>query len=128
MSHMITLTPVGGGYGSTCMSAVKSISFFLLFVGIVLVSIGYIQQEKLNVPPRVEYRYVPRSFKEEQSVATPILSIFGKMFSDRGPWEKINGFVDTYPWQRQLINSRVVLPYNNPSSGFGRAVGDRVIG
>ena len=84
-------------------------------------------QERLNVPPRVEYRYVPRSFTEEQSVSTPISSVFGKMFSDRGPWEKINGFIDTYPWQRQLINSKVVLPFNNPSSGFGRAVGDHVI-
>lgn len=128
MSHMVTLTPVGGGYGNMGMSALKSISFFLLFAGIVLVAIGYIQQEKLNVPPRVEYRYVPRSFKEEQAVSTPILSVFGQMFSDRGPWEKANGYVDTYPWQRQLINSRVVLPYNNPSSDFARAVGDRVIG
>ena len=128
---MVTLTPIGGGYGSYRsmeMSALKSISFFLLFTGIVFVAIGYIQQEKLNVPPRVEYRYVPRSFEEEQSVDTPILSVFGQMFSDRGPWQKYNSFIDTYPWQRQLINSRVVLPYNNPTSGFGRAVGDRVIG
>lgn len=128
MSHMLTLTPTGGsGFGNAGMSALKSISFFLLFAGIVLVSIGYIQQEKLSVPPRVEYRYVPRSFQESQSVSTPILSVFGQLFSDRGPWAKKTGFVDTYPWQRQMINSRVVFPYQG-ITGFGRAVGDRVIG
>lgn len=128
MSHMVTLTPMGGYQSGGAMSALKSISFFLLFAGIVLIVIGYVQSENLQKPPRVEYRYVPRSFEENQSVSTPILSVFGKMFQDRGPWQKNRTFVDTYPWQRQLINSRVVLPYNNPTSGFGRAVGEMVIG
>jgi len=124
---MLTLTPTGGSYGNAGMSALKSISFFLLFAGIVLVSIGYIQQEKLNVPPRVEFRYIPRSFQEEQSQNPPLLGTFSKMFSDRGPWQKYHSFSDLFPWQQFMINSRVVLPYNNPSSGFGRAVGQRVI-
>jgi len=125
---MLTLTPTGGsGYGNAGMSALKSISFFLLFAGIVLVSIGYIQQEKINKPPIVQYRYVPRSFQEEQETSVPILSTFSKMFSDRGPWQKYHSFSDVFPWQQYMINSRVVLPYNNPSSGFGRAVGTRVL-
>lgn len=63
MSHMVTLTPISGcGYGNMGMSALKSLSFFLLFAGIILVAVGYIQQEKLNIPPRIEYRYIPRSF------------------------------------------------------------------
>lgn len=131
MSQLVTLSPVGGcGYanGNMGISALKSISFFLLFTGIILIAIGYIRQENRIIPPRVEYRYIPRTFQEEQSINTPILSVYGKMFSDRGPWEKANGFVDTYPWQRHLINNKIVLPNNNPNSGLGRAVGERIIG
>lgn len=130
MSHAITLTPFGGGpmYNSGGVSALKSMSFFLLFAGIVLITIGYVQSENLEKPPRVEYRYIPRNFEQDQSRSTPLLGIFGSMFQNRDPLSKIRGFVDTYPWQRQMINSKVVLPYNNPNSGFGHAVGDRIIG
>jgi hypothetical protein len=122
------MTPMGGSnYGNSGMSAIKSMSFFLLFAGIVLITIGYVQSENLEKPPRVEYRYVPRSFEESQQISTPILSIFGSMFSNLGPWQKATGFMDTYPWQRQLISSRPVFPYNNPNSGLGRAVGQRII-
>jgi hypothetical protein len=126
----ITLNPYMGNYGggSSATSALKSISFFLLFTGLVMITIGYVQQETRIKPPRVEYRYVPRSFKEEQAQKTPILSVFGSLFQDRGPWQKNHQFIDTYPWQRQLINSRVVQPYNNPVSGFNRGVGQRIIG
>jgi hypothetical protein len=109
-------------------SSLRTISFFFLFIGLILITVGYVRQETRDKPPRVEYRYVPRSFKEEQAEAKPVLSVFGTMFNDRGPWERQQGFVDTYPWQRNLINSRVVQPYNNPISGFGKSVGQRVIG
>lgn len=130
---MITFTPTGGNCGckssnSGATSALKSISFFLLFAGIILISIGYIKEQNRQKPPRVEFRYVPRTFKEEQATKTPLLSIFGQMFSDRGPWQKNHTFVDTYPWERNLVNSRVVSPYNDPTSGLNRAVGQRIIG
>jgi hypothetical protein len=74
---MLTMTPMGGSnYCNSGMSAIKSMSFFLLFAGIVLITIGYVQSENLEKPPRVEYRYVPRSFEESQQISTPILSIF----------------------------------------------------
>jgi len=130
---MVTLTPLNGcsgynggshGVGST----IKSLSFFLLFAGIILISVGYIKNLNRTNPQRVEYRYVPRSFREEQAEKIPILSVFSKMFSGRDPLSKINGFVDTFPWQRYNISDRLVTPYNNPSSGLGRAVGQRIIG
>lgn len=127
MSHMLTMTPIGGSiYGNNGMSAIKSISFFLLFTGIILITIGYVQSENLNKPERVMYRYVPRSFQEEQAVNTPILSTFGSMFEKRDPLSQINGYVDTYPWQKQLISNSVLQPYQN-NTGFGRAVGQRII-
>jgi len=127
MSHMVTLTPMGGGYGNIGSSVLKSVSFFLLYTGIIFVIIGYLQQEKNNVPPKVEYRYVPKTFEEKQANNTPISSNFKQMFSERGPWEQNNGFVDSYPWQRQLISSKIVQPDNNPKSGFGKAVGFTIV-
>ena len=126
MSHMITLTSIGEStnYG---ISALKSMSFFLLFTGIILISIGYIREENREKPPRVEFRYVPRTFEEEQTNSLPLFSTFSKLFQDRDPWSKLNAFVDTYPWERGNINNSL-LAYKTPMSGFGRAVGDRVIG
>ena len=126
MSQIVTLTPASHSCSHTS-SSVKSLSFFLLFVGIIFITVGYVRQEREEIARKVEFRYVPRSFDEEQAETKPVLSIFGQMFSDRGPWEKINGYVDTYPWQRQMINSRVVHPYNNPTSGFGKSVGEKVL-
>lgn len=133
MSHMVTLTPLNGcsGYhgGSPGVgSTVKSLSFFLLFAGIIFISIGYLKNLNRTNPQRVEYRYIPRSFQEEQAEKIPLMSVMGKMFSQRDPLSRINGFVDTFPWQRYMINDRLATPHNNPSSGFGRAVGQRIIG
>ena len=126
MSHMITLTPTGGnsGYG---MSALKSFSFFLLFTGIVLISIGYIRSENREKPQRVEFRYLPRTFEEEQANSAPLLSTFSKLFQDRDPWSKLNGFTDVFPWERANINNNL-LSYQTPMNGFGRSVGERVVG
>jgi hypothetical protein len=125
----IILTPIyntpTNNYGIGSM--LKTISFLLLFIGIIFITMGYSKQQG-EIPPKVEYRYVPRTFEEENASSPPLLSVFGNMFSDRGPWQKLNGYVDTYPWQTQLINSKVVLPYNNPMSGLNRAVGQKIIG
>jgi hypothetical protein len=126
MSQMITLTPIGGGTGYG-MSALKSFSFFLLFAGIVLISVGYIRAENRDKPSRVEFRYLPRTFEEEQSTSVPLLSTFSKLFQDRDPWSKLNGFVNVFPWERGNISNNL-LAYQTPMSGFGRAVGDRVVG
>jgi hypothetical protein len=109
------------------MSSLKSFSFFLLFTGIILISIGYISAENKNKPNRVEFRYLPRTFEEEQTTSVPLFSTFSKLFQERDPWSKINGFVDVYPWERQQINTSL-LSYQTPMSGFGRSVGDRVVG
>ena len=127
----ITLNPSfeknysGGG----ATSALKSISFFLLFSGLVLITIGYVQQESRIKAPRVEFRYVPRSFKEQNAEKVPLMSIFGNLFSNRSTWSQNRFFMDGYPWSRQLIdNKNVVMPYASPVSGFGRSVGTRILG
>jgi hypothetical protein len=121
----LTLTPIGGS-GNNSWSTVKSLSFFLLFVGIIFITVGYLRSEASSPPPRVEFRYIPRTFEQEQSKPIPVLSIFGKMFSNRDPWQKYKFYEDTFPWERANINSIPVTNYNQ--IGFGRGVGQRIIG
>jgi hypothetical protein len=58
------------------------ILFVFLFVGMVFVMIGFIKSQKNCPPPRIEYRFVPRSFVEEQESPVPVTDIFASMFYD----------------------------------------------
>jgi hypothetical protein len=35
---------------------------------------------------KVEYRYIPRTFKEEQENPVPIYDLFGDIFTNSSPW------------------------------------------
>ena len=78
------------------MSTIKSMSFFLLFTGIILITVGYVKSENINKPPRVEYRYVSRSFQDQQMVDIPINSTFSEMFEKRDPLSQLNKYIDIY--------------------------------
>lgn len=52
----------------------------LLLVGFVFIVIGFVKANKNCPVPRVEYRFVPRSFVEEQESPVPVTDIFARMF------------------------------------------------
>lgn len=54
--------------------------FVLLAVGLIFVVVGFIRSQRHCPPKQIEYRYVPRSFVEEQADPTPVTDIFAKMF------------------------------------------------
>lgn len=66
----------------------KQIGIFLFFFGIIFIIIGYFQQkvEQCNPIPQVQYRYIPRTFKEEQTSPASPFDIFDYMFYDQQPW------------------------------------------
>ena len=64
----------------------KPIIILLAFIGIVALIVGYVNQLKQCPPPKVEYRYIPRSFEEDQNDPAKVSQIFNKMFSDPTPW------------------------------------------
>lgn len=57
--------------------------FFLSITGIV---VGYVNQVQKCPRPKVEYRYIPRSFQEEQDNPVPISQQFNDMFTQPSPW------------------------------------------
>tara|TARA_Y100001958_G_C21082492_1_gene438344 strand:- start:333 stop:704 length:372 start_codon:yes stop_codon:yes gene_type:complete len=119
---MTILNPIKSSIDGFLYS-IKSLSFLLLFSGIILFVVGYVREENFSRPEKVVYRYIPRSFKEEQENPTPIMSIYSKMFSKSDPWHSNRFYQHIYPWQNQSINSEVVTAYNNPKSGFGKHIG-----
>jgi hypothetical protein len=64
----------------------KAIIILLLFVGTVSIIIGYVNQLKQCPPPKVEYRYIPRTFEEEQNDPVKVSQLFRNMFEEPTPW------------------------------------------
>ncbi len=66
----------------------KSIIILLAMIGVILIAVGFIQNNMQCPPGRVEYRYIPKTFDQEQQVNTPLLSLPGiyQTFEDDDPW------------------------------------------
>ena len=66
----------------------KSIILILAMIGIILLSVGYVKSNLQCPPPKIEYRYISKSFEDEQDVQQPILAWGGmrSMFEDDTPW------------------------------------------
>jgi hypothetical protein len=64
----------------------KAFIVLLSFIGIVSIIIGYINQIKTCPPPRTEYRYIPRSFEDEQNDPVKVTKLFRDMFETPTPW------------------------------------------
>ena len=70
----------------------KSIVFLLMLVGFVFVVIGFVKTNQECPPPIVQFRYIPKTFNEEQTVQKPVTAVFGTMFNDASPWQESVGF------------------------------------
>lgn len=58
----------------------------IALTGLVSLIIGYVNQLKTCPPPKIEYRYIPRSFEEDQNSPVKTSQVFRKMFEDPTPW------------------------------------------
>jgi len=64
----------------------KSIIVLLSFIGIVAIIIGYINQLHVCPPAQVEYRYIPRTFEDEQNDPVKVSKLFKNMFEEPSVW------------------------------------------
>ena len=64
----------------------RSFVMIMFFAAILMITIGYINQIKTCAPPKVEYRYISRTFKQEQDNPVKPSQIFSKMFENPTPW------------------------------------------
>ena len=71
---------------------IRTFILILLLIGFFLIVIDTTKMYYKCPPNKIEYRYIPRSFEDEQNSIIPIKTIFGKMFDNPSPW--INSFTD----------------------------------
>ena len=75
----------------------KSIVLILAMVGIILLSAGYVKSNLQCPPAKIEYRYISKTFEDDQDVSSPIMSLGGiySMFEDDSPWIADNSYATT---------------------------------
>jgi len=56
--------------------------FTLLFAGMLLIAVGFIRSQRHCPPAKIEYKFIPRSFQEEQENPVPVTDIFARMFME----------------------------------------------
>lgn len=70
----------------------KSIILLFMLIGVIFIAVGYVKTNEQCPPPVVEYRYIPKTFEDEQNELTPLFSVFGKMFTNASPWQNYVGY------------------------------------
>lgn len=75
----------------------KSIVLVLAMIGIILIAVGYVKSNLQCPPPKIEYRYIEKSFEDSQNINTPLLSVSGtySMFEDDTPWIQSRSYATT---------------------------------
>jgi hypothetical protein len=64
----------------------KIIILMILFIGILLITIAIIKDSTICRKERIIYRYIPRSFENEQMNEASVTDIFNVMFTQPSPW------------------------------------------
>jgi len=67
------------------------ITIILILVALIIYQIIKQTTLKQCPKPHVEYKYVPRSFRDEQEEPVSIEEIFNKMFAKPSPWMMSRG-------------------------------------
>ena len=67
------------------MINLKFIIVLLLFGSSILFTIGITSSNRKDVKT-VEYKFIPRSFKEEQDNPVPLMDIYYSLFNKPSPW------------------------------------------
>jgi len=62
------------------------IIFVLLIIGFIFIVIGIIRNQQMCTREKIIYRYIPRTFDEEQNEPVYASDVFRTMFSQSSPW------------------------------------------
>ena len=77
------------GYNPNRPTEVLNFRFIVLvlfLIGIIFIVIELTKSYNECPQRKIEYRYLPRTFKEEQESPVPIDEIYGSMFNQASPW------------------------------------------
>ena len=70
------------------LNSIQNIFIFLIVAGFIIILVDYVHKSTLNQCPKKEiiYKYIPRSFNDEQEDPLMISEIFDSMFKEPSPW------------------------------------------
>ena len=68
------------------MGAVSVLMQCIFIIGLLLAMISVVRAYNQCEPPKIIYRYIPRTFVEEQENPVPLDDIFYQMFNNPTPW------------------------------------------
>ncbi len=64
----------------------KIIILLILFIGILMITISIVKDSTYCQKERIVYRYIPRTFENEQNNEVDVSDIFNAMFTQPSPW------------------------------------------
>jgi hypothetical protein len=64
----------------------KTISILFVFIGIILIIIDLMRENRVCPKEKIVYKYIPKTFEEEQQEPVYVSDIFKTMFSLPSPW------------------------------------------
>jgi len=77
------------GYNPNRPTEVLNFRFIVLvlfLIGVIFIIIELTKSYNECPAKKIEYRYLPRTFKEEQESQVPIDDVYGTMFAQASPW------------------------------------------
>ena len=72
----------------------RGFTLFLLIVGVYMITTSVMKESYTCADQKIIYRYLPKSFAEEQSEPVLVSEIFKKMFNLPSPWISSIGTYD----------------------------------
>ena len=64
----------------------KSFIMILFIIGLILIFVGYSEKKHHCPETKIEYRYIPRSFYEEQVTSTNLKNLYSNIFDKPSIW------------------------------------------
>lgn len=64
----------------------KSLILLLFLTGVLIIVISYIEKNKTIIKTKIEYRYIPRNFVDDQFNPPKLDKVFNNIFQNRTPW------------------------------------------
>lgn len=64
----------------------KILLMIFFFIGLIFVIVELVREKQKCPPQKVVYKYIPRTFEEEQNEPVYVSDIFKSMFTQPTPW------------------------------------------
>jgi len=87
----------------------KHLMVIFIFIGILFITINIIKADQKCQESKIIYRYIPRTFEEEQDEPVLVSDIFKTMFTQQSPWVASIQNLDTK--KQEVVNKYFISQY-----------------